>query len=488
MDFEDILYRCTLELGGAEKYISQLLKKLLEFEYFHRIHFKEQALLELEQHNKTTIGTISPQTLKSFPFSKGVMLCGEPGCGKSKLALTVSKFSGFEYSATNCISFFKSDLGASERAMFDSFHTDNKSIKILIIENIDILFGNGKATTNRMSSVSNYLVRSNRLDTVINISISTAKQREQVFEIMTKSLPINKEIHSDLIKNVVFQAHGFSASDLQNLCLQAFFEFNKRLNGDDSNKTRPNHLEIEDFLKALTTVKPSTLGEYTTKIPKVFFSDIYGLNTAINDLMSSVVRPLKNIDKYENIGIEPPRGILIHGPPGVGKSMLSYAITNELKINSIFVDSTDLRSMVVGQSEKAIQRLFEKARSTSPCLLVFDHFEMLARCRNHYSTSEGGSNRIVTSLLTVTDKVDDIDPALIRPGRIDVAIKLDLPDKISRISILEGVLKKIPNQISKQYLEAVAEKTQGWNGSELFNICQLAAMVSLRNDPDLSKI
>ncbi|KAJ1931300.1 hypothetical protein EC988_009833, partial [Linderina pennispora] len=188
------------------------------------------------------------------------------------------------------------------------------------------------------------------------------------------------------IQAIARRSHGFTAADLQSLCLRTFMEC--------KGSATPS-----DFLRHAEDIRPSNLNSFQSKIPRVHFSDIFGLDDKVERIRSLVVDPLLHADKYRTMQVDPPRGILIHGPPGTGKSMMCCALAGELAVNTIWVDASQMRSMIVGESEKAIAELFAQARQSAPCILLFDHIDALAPRRGTSKTSENTSDRIVTSLL-----------------------------------------------------------------------------------------
>ncbi|KAJ1860456.1 hypothetical protein LPJ57_006688, partial [Coemansia sp. RSA 486] len=203
------------------------------------------------------------------------------------------------------------------------------------------------ATTSRPQAIPEEIKRVGRLDTVIDIHFADAGARAAALRIMLRQF--NNIASSDDIDRIAKAAHGFSAADLQSLCLRTFMEHRKKTTA-------------EDMLRMVMEVKPSNLSSFQSKIPPVRFADMFGLDDTISLVRSVVVEPLMNAEKYLEMQVEPPRGALIYGPPGCGKSMLCCALANELSVNAIWVDSTQLRSMIVGESEKAIADLFAQAR------------------------------------------------------------------------------------------------------------------------------
>ncbi|KAJ2619662.1 hypothetical protein GGI26_005659 [Coemansia sp. RSA 1358] len=295
------------------------------------------------------------------------------------------------------------------------------------------------------------------------------------------------------IEEVARRTHGFSAADLQSLCLQAFMEMR-------------DELSVDRLLAAAATKKPSNLRTYQCKIPNVCLDDIFGMDNAVEKVHALVVEPLRNAEKYQKMRVEPPHGALIYGPPGSGKSMLCYAVSNELEISTIAVDAAQLRSMIVGETEKAIADLFAQARESAPCILLLDNIDVLAPPRGTSLSSENTSDRIVTSLLVemdgfnahsnsrvyspgvfviaVTSRPNSVDTALLRPGRLDVHIELQLPNPEQRMGIVKGYMNKLPLgkrlRGDSEFLASLVGLTAGMSGAELASLFHEAGIQALR--------
>ncbi|KAJ1849944.1 hypothetical protein LPJ70_000145 [Coemansia sp. RSA 2708] len=299
----------------------------------------------------------------------------------------------------------------------------------------------------------------------------------------------------DDIARVARKAHGFSPADLQSLCMHAFME-------------RRGDATAEDLERLVAKIVPSNLSSFQSKVPRVMFSDIFGMDEAIARVKSLVFEPLCEPERFQEMRVEPPRGALIHGPPGTGKSLLCCAIATELAVNTIWVDASQVRSMIVGESEKAIADLFAQARKSSPCILLFDHIDALAPRRGTSLSSENTSDRIVTSLLVemdgfgsqtamqrlapsvfvlaVTSRPHIVDPALLRPGRLDVHVGLGMPTAAQRGAILDGMLGRMPAAAavcgSAENIRELVERTRDFTGADLANVCREAALCALRRD------
>ncbi|KAI8361616.1 P-loop containing nucleoside triphosphate hydrolase protein [Mortierella sp. GBAus27b] len=246
--------------------------------------------------------------------------------------------------------------------------------------------------------------------------------------------------------------------------------------------TKDTVIDVSYFEQALKVIRPSGMGEFQSKIPPVTFKNLYGIEDVIADLRVSVIEPFHNPGKYIDMGISPPRGLLIHGVPGVGKTMLCCALAEELGINFMLVEGSQIRSKVVGESEQNIARMFAQAKANAPCILFIDQIDVLAPSRGSTHTSENSGDRIVTGLLTATNRPEVIDSAIMRPGRLDQIVYIPIPDQKTRQAILEGFASKMPLRISVQEMEQLLDSTIGYSGADLENLCREAALICLRED------
>ncbi|KAI9251726.1 P-loop containing nucleoside triphosphate hydrolase protein [Sporodiniella umbellata] len=485
---------------------------------------------DIENILKNIIANQTKPALSTLPRSKGAVLYGKPGSGKTALAVSITKHSGVPYYVLNCSDIFQAEEGASELELTNFFEqSKSHDMCILVLDEIDIIAGKWSsrkssldirilsiltqlidqsehnvfilATTSRLHEIDPRFLRSGRLDILQELSIKRPHQRHEILKIVTKALPFESLEEKDLtIEKISKITHGYTPSDLQSVCTQAVMCVIEN----------EEPLRLSHFIQALAVVKPSGLSEFGSKIPSVRFSDIYGLEDIIHELKTCVIQPFENPEMYLDMGIDPPKGILLHGPTGVGKTMLCSALASETGVNFVLAESSQIRSKIVGESEKAMAKLFSQARASSPCILFIDQIDMLLPKRGTSQSSENTSDRIVTSFLTemdglftksakntaqidllivgATNRIGAMDPAVLRPGRFDERIYVPLPNVEQRLSIIKGICSKMPIDLTKEELKELVETTSGWSGAKLDSLLREAAMVSLRDNVNNTKV
>ncbi|KAG0202606.1 hypothetical protein BGX28_004922 [Mortierella sp. GBA30] len=335
------------------------------------------------------------------------------------------------------------------------------------------------ALTNRIHAVDNSLLRSGRLDKVFDLHLKGVEQRLRVLEILSKDLPMYPEQRLGILRKVAKATHGYVPTDLQALCTESAVAMISR---NAAGETLHSVIDFAYFEHAMKTIRPSGMGEFQSKIPTVKFNNLYGIDDAIADLKVSIIEPFQHPKKYLDLGIAPPRGVIVHGPPGVGKTMLCCALAEELGINFMLVESSQIRSKVVGESEQNIARMFAQAKANAPCILFIDQIDVLAPSRGSTHTSENSGDRIVTGLLTATNRPEVIDAAILRPGRLDQIVHIPVPDEKTRRAILKGYMGKMPMNIGTDEIQDLVRTTEGYSGADLENLCREAALICLRQD------
>jgi transitional endoplasmic reticulum ATPase len=318
-------------------------------------------------------------------------------------------------------------------------------------------------------------------------------------------MPISEEVN---LESLADRTHGFVGADINALCKEAAMKTLRRYLPDLGTEDEiPQEIVEkmtvtgEDFEEALKGIEPSAMREVLIELPKVSWKDLGGLGPIKQELIESIEWPLKRPEKFRQMGIRPPKGILLYGPPGTGKTMIAQAVANETNANFISIRGPQMLSKWVGESEKAIREIFKKAKQVSPSIVFFDELDSIAPFRG----MEDGSRvmeRVVNQLLAeldglealkdvviiaATNRPDIIDPALLRSGRFDRLVMIGAPDKFGRLEILKIHTKDMPNADDVN-LEELAELTEGYVGSDLAALCREAVMLSLRENPDASSV
>jgi transitional endoplasmic reticulum ATPase len=353
------------------------------------------------------------------------------------------------------------------------------------------------AATNRVNSIDEALRRPGRFDREIEIGIPDKRSRKQILSIHTRGMPLSEDVDLAYFADLT---HGFVGADLNALAKEAAMKSLRRylpeINLQDETLSPEvlEKLEIkkEDFVEALKDVQPSALREVAIEIPNVKWSDIGSLDLVKQELKQTIEWPLKKPHAFKEMGINPPKGVLLYGPPGTGKTMLAKAIATETESNFISIKGPELLSMWVGESEKGVRKIFRKARQVAPCIIFFDEFDALAPKRGG-QVGSNYSEKIVNQLLTeidgvealkdvviiaATNRPDLIDPALLRSGRIDKLIMVPAPDEKSREQILKVITKKV--KISNDVdIKELAKKTKGFSGADLDGLIREAALLVL---------
>jgi len=258
---------------------------------------------------------------------------------------------------------------------------------------------------------------------------------------------------------------------------------------------------MDNFRFALGTSSPSALRETVVEVPTVTWDDVGGLDKVKLELQETVQYPVEHPEKFLKYGMSPSKGVLFYGPPGTGKTLLAKAIANECNANFISIKGPELLTMWFGESEANVRDVFDKARAAAPCVMFFDELDSIAKARGGSGAGGdggGAGDRVLNQILTemdgmnakknvfiigATNRPDQIDPALLRPGRLDQLIYIPLPDEPSRLSILQACLKKSP--VSPEVdLSFLAKNTHGFSGADLTEICQRAAKLAIRESID----
>ncbi|MEM4644759.1 MAG: AAA family ATPase, partial [Archaeoglobaceae archaeon] len=353
------------------------------------------------------------------------------------------------------------------------------------------------AATNRPDAIDPALRRPGRFDREIEIGVPDRDGRKEILEIHTRKMPLAEDVNLDELADLT---HGFVGADLEALCKEAAMHALRRVLPEiDIDKEIPQevieNLKVtrEDFMEALKNIEPSAMREVLVEVPKVGWDDIGGLENVKQELKEAVEWPLKYPELFRTTNIKPPKGILLYGPPGTGKTLLAKAVANESNANFISVKGPELLSKWVGESEKHVRDMFRKARQVAPCIIFFDEIDSLAPRRGALGDTHV-TERVVSQLLTeidgleelrdvvviaATNRPDLIDPALLRPGRIERHIYIPPPDKEARKEIFRIHLRGKP-LAEDVNLDELAEKTEGYSGADIEAVCREAGMLAIR--------
>ncbi len=467
---------------------------------------------------------------------KGVLLYGPPGTGKTLIAKAVANESNANFYAINGPEIMSKFYGQSEQRLREIFQKAQENApSIIFIDEIDsiapkreevtgeverrvvaqlltLMDGLRKrghviviGATNRVDALDPALRRPGRFDREIEIGIPDKKGRKEILQIHTRGMPIegSDEDKDKLLDYLAEVTHGYVGADLAALAREAAMNALRRyLPKIDLDKPVPTEIlenmkvTVNDFKEALKKIEPSVLREVMIEIPSVHWDDVGDLDEVKRILREAVELPLKNPEKFRQMGIRPTRGILLYGPPGTGKTLLAKAVATESEANFISIKGPEIMSKWVGESEKAIREIFKKAKQSSPCIVFLDEIDAIAPRRGYFSSS-GVTERIVNQLLTsmdgltnlegvvviaATNRPDIVDPALLRPGRFDRIVYIPPPDEKARLEILKVHTRKMP--LENVDLETIAKKTENYTGADLENLCREAGMMAIRENSD----
>ncbi len=362
--------------------------------------------------------------------------------------------------------------------------------------------------TNRQNALDPALRRPGRFDREIEIGIPDTMGRHEILQIHTRNMPLAKDVD---LKRLAGITHGFVGADLAALGRESAMKSLRRympqidLQQERVPEEILEKLEIimDDFMNAFREVTPSELREVYVEIPNVKWNDIGGLEGIKQELVEAIEWPLKYSDRFKRLGIKPPKGVLLYGPPGCGKTLLAKAVANESESNFITIKGPEIFSKWVGESERAIREVFRKARTAAPVIIFFDEIDSIAPMRGGGSGSDSMvTERVISQLLTemdgliglenvvivgATNRPDIIDPALMRPGRFDRLLYVPEPDRGTRLQIFKIHTKEMP--LAKDVdVERMATETDGYAGSDIEAICREAGLMALREDPDAKEV
>ena len=468
---------------------------------------------------------------------KGVLMHGPPGTGKTLLAKAVASESDAHFIAINGPEIMSKYVGGSEENLREYFEeAEENSPSIIFIDELDAIAPKREETngeverrtvaqlltlmdglksrgqvvvigaTNRPDSLDPALRRPGRFDREIEIGVPDSEERKEVLEIHTRNMPLADDVDLDKIANTT---HGFVGADLESLCKEAAMRVVRRIlpeiqNDEEIPKEVMEKIVVtgDDFKNAQKEIQPSALREVLVQIPDIKWDDVGGLEDVKQELKEAVEWPLKHPETFQRLGIRPPKGTLLYGIPGTGKTLLAKAVASESEANFISVKGPELLSKWVGESEKGVREVFRKAKQASPTVIFFDEIDAIASTRSGNDTDSGVTKRVVNQLLTemdgleeledvaiiaATNRPDILDAGLMRPGRFDRHIQVKEPDEEARISIFKVHTKGMPLADDVD-IKKLAKNTDGYVGADIEAVCREAARLALRDDLEASEI
>jgi transitional endoplasmic reticulum ATPase len=458
---------------------------------------------------------------------------GSPGCGKTLIAKALASESEANFFIINGPEIMNKYYGETEARLRDIFKEARESSpSIIFIDEIDAIapkreeaFGDVEkrvvaqllalmdgmsergqvivlGATNRPESLDPALRRPGRFDREIEIGVPNAEGRLEILQIHTRGMPLSEDIN---LQDLASELHGYTGADTKALCREAAMKALRRylpeidLEGD---KISPEILEgmvitNRDFKEGMKEIIPTAMREFYVEVARVKWNDVGGLYEAKRTLHDNLITAIREPDKFANMGIKPPRGALLYGPPGTGKTLLAKALATESNANIIVVRGPAVLSKWVGESEKAIREIFRKAKASSPCIVLFDELDSLARPRGQ-EEDMSGNERVLSQILTemddsgsagvvvvgITNRPDLIDTSLLRPGRLDLIIYVGPPDEKARQEILRIITQPMP--LAKDVdLQSVAQSTKSFSGADLVALCREAAVNAMQGKSEV---
>jgi transitional endoplasmic reticulum ATPase len=469
---------------------------------------------------------------------KGVLLHGPPGCGKTLLARAVANESEANFYSINGPEIMSKFYGESEARLREIFQQAQQNApSIIFIDELDSLApkreevtgeverrvvaqllalmdglgGRGNVivigATNRPGALDPALRRPGRFDREIEISVPDKEGRHEVLQIHTRGMPLSEDV--DLNK-LSAMTHGYTGADLSSLgretAMKALRRYLPQINLEEE-RIPPAVLEkmevnMDDFLGAYKEVTPTAMREVYIEVSSVHWDDAGGLDDVKQHLKEAVEWPIKTPEIFTRLGIRAPKGILLYGPPGCGKTLLARAVATESEANFISIKGPEVFSKWVGESEKAIREVFRKARMAAPAVIFLDEIDSLTPRRGMGMSDSGVSERVISQLLTemdgintlqdivviaATNRPDMVDSAVIRPGRFDRLIYVPEPDDKSRIQIFKIYTKSMPLDQDVD-VNQLASVTKYYSGADIESLCREAAMHALRRDVNAQNV
>jgi transitional endoplasmic reticulum ATPase len=497
------------EIGGLKDQIKRL-REIVELPLRHPEVF---AKLGIEPHS-------------------GILMYGSPGCGKTLIAKALASESAANFYIINGPEIVNKYYGETEARLRDIFKEAKESApSIIFIDEIDAIapkreeaFGDVEkrvvaqllalmdgmsdrgnvivlGATNRPDSIDPALRRPGRFDREIEIGVPNAEERFEILGIHTRGMPLAYDID---LQGLASELNGYTGADIKALCREAAMKALRRYIPEidsEGDRVSPETLEVmdirnKDFREGMKEIVPTAMREFYVEVSRIKWEDVGGLHTAKRTLHDNLIMSIKEPESFSKMGVKAPRGALLFGPPGCGKTLIAKSLATVGSANIIIVRGPEVLSKWVGESEKAIREIFRKAKSSSPCVIVFDELDSLARPRGQDDIS--GNERVLSQLLTemddsgsagviiigITNRPDLIDTSLIRPGRLDLIVYIESPDENARLEIIKKLTSEMPLSENVNLAE-VAKRTKGFSGADLEALCREAAVNTMRNKESL---
>jgi len=459
----------------------------------------------------------------------GVLLYGPPGCGKTLLAKVIASESDANMYLINGPEIMNKYYGETEARLREIFkEAKDNSPSIIFIDEIDAIapkreeaYGDVEkrvvaqllalmdgltergnvivlGASNRPDSIDPALRRPGRFDREMEISVPNSDGRLEILHIHTRGMPLSDDID---LKNLASELHGYTGADIKSLCRESAIKAIRRYlpEIDLENERIPSkmlqsmEIKSRDFYDAMHDVVPTAMREFYVERAKVWWKDVGGLDYAKKTLEDNMITSVNDPGKFTKMGIKPPKGVLLYGPPGCGKTILARALAAECGANMILVRGPEILSKWVGESEKAIREIFRKAKTSAPCIIIFDELDSLAKSRtgeegNRGETilsqmltemEEGGTSRII--IVGITNRPDLIDNSMLRTGRLDIVLFIQPPDEKGRLEIIKILTEKMP-LTSDVDLDEIAVSTQNYTGADLASLCREAVVNAMQNN------